>query len=157
MSDNRPLYKRHNHLYKLYCPNKKCRFTCYYCGLAAPTLDHVPSLATVDYIFADELDRDADFLKVPACKECNSLAGAKLHLTLHDRFIFLKYALLGKYTKAFKMPYWSEDDLEEMDRTMQVYIQAALDFRDFLRDRIIYGFASKEEARHVLSTHFLDY
>ena len=35
----------YNHFYKIYCPNNEQRFVCYYCGLAAPDLDHVPPIS----------------------------------------------------------------------------------------------------------------
>lgn len=153
----RALFQRHNILYKTWCIQKELRYKCHYCGLSAPTLDHIPSLANVDYILSASLDDEADFIRVPSCKECNSLAADKLHLTLHDRFIDLKLMLLEKYEKKFLMPYWDEEELEEMDDTMRHYIQAALEFRDFLKNRIVYGFKSLTEAKYVLNTHLLDY
>ena len=53
---------------------------CYYCGLRADSIDHIPAISTAYSLGADRLDRKGFRLwKVMCCRECNSC--------LSDRFI----------------------------------------------------------------------
>jgi 5-methylcytosine-specific restriction endonuclease McrA len=86
--DRKILYKKYNHRYKLFCPDKRNRYICFYCGLPAPTLDHVPPLNKVDDLLMEfEI---LIYTKVPACNECNRIASDEPHTDIYERQKYIK-------------------------------------------------------------------
>jgi hypothetical protein len=151
-SKNRKRLKiRFEDLYKIFCSDTKLRFVCYYCGLSAPELDHVPPLSKIENLLEIGYARtDMDFFKVPSCRECNKLALDYPHLRLSERFIFVKKRLFEKYRKKLLSATWTHDELEELDFALRVYVSAHTDFVQFLNKRLFYGFSSIFEAKEAL-------
>lgn len=85
---------------------------CAYCGEYASDIEHViprsSKLATYT---------------VPACQECNGIAGGKLFLGFDEKQTFIRNALKKKYRKVLAMPEWDEEEVEEMGRAMSDMIR----------------------------------
>ena len=88
-----------------------CRFRitisgpqCLYCGLNANSLDHFPPRSMTVRGFL-----------LPACRECNCLAGTEYGLDLRKRINMVKEKIARKYKKILEMPVWSSDDLDELE------------------------------------------
>ena len=124
-------------LYKLYCPNEDRRFTCFYCGDSAPTLDHVPSLNCVhDLRLEYEIE---NYLKVPSCIQCNSFASDEPHLDIFERRMFIKEKIKKKYHKILSLPDWDDNEIEQMEFTFKKSLKAQMDYKYFIVYRLLYG------------------
>jgi hypothetical protein len=76
---------------------------CLYCGLVATTEDHFPP---VSHSLRGYL--------LPACAECNGLAGTNHPTNLKKRIAYVKEKLELKYKKLLAMPVWSKDELKQI-------------------------------------------
>ena len=111
---------------------------CVYCGLPSETLDHVPPL---DYasICNEDAKKNLAFYKIPSCGECNSALGNILLFTVLERINFIKKYLRKKYAKALRIPYWDEEELKELSRTMRDEIRKAEKQSAWVKDRVTYS------------------
>ena len=111
---------------KRYCSDK-CRFQawirgkvepdvtpCYYCGMPADTIDHVPPRCVrADLMHLNE--KRWAFVEVDACHECNCLLGASPPWTIHERKKKIKEKLKKRYRKYMKLPDWTDQEMEGLD------------------------------------------
>ncbi|HSW43196.1 MAG TPA: hypothetical protein VLM76_11865, partial [Patescibacteria group bacterium] len=116
---------------------------CYYCGLAADSVDHVVPRSILDALVDSGLDgvtaaiiRRSRQMVVPCCRECNNLAGAKYHETLAERAAFVRERLAHRHRKALAMPDWSATELAELSPGLRGLVIAGLFDRDLLRRRL---------------------
>jgi 5-methylcytosine-specific restriction endonuclease McrA len=103
-----------------YKPHQNARKgECIYCGLAADTSDHVPPVSVVYALGADHFEEAGiDLVLVPACRECNSLLGARMLPTLRERASFIADALRKRYAKQLAAPSWDSEEMEELGRNL---------------------------------------
>lgn len=94
------------------------RFVCHYCGLPADTLDHIPPRSCYR-------QGDACF-QVPACNECNVLAGNTYHAEFRERCHYVKTALAKRYAHVVALPDWSADELQDMGAALKASIRKGL-------------------------------
>jgi hypothetical protein len=115
---------------------------CYYCGLPAETQDHViPKSLIEQYRLSDPVSVHALFAHgrtrvVPACTQCNSIAGARYHETLADRKAYVKQRLRSKYAKLLAMPDWTEEELAEVGPGLREYIHQGIETRKLIEQRL---------------------
>lgn len=111
---------------KRYC-SEKCRFQgwmrgkgepnikpCYYCGMPATTIDHVPPRC-VRPTLLEMNEQRWPFHEVDACHECNSIINAEPPWTLAERKKRIKEKLKKKYGRYLRLPEWSDIQLDEFD------------------------------------------
>lgn len=85
---------------------------CLYCGGPEEHLDHVPALS---WVSTGSSLLPQEFLRVPACAECNLKLNAKPLHTIHQRFCFLS----SSYYEEFKsLPELGAGDLEGIGETL---------------------------------------
>ncbi len=60
---------------------------------------------------------------VPACTECNSLAGAKLFITVGAKRRWLKKRLRARYAKLLEAPAWSEAEIAELGFELRTHVE----------------------------------
>lgn len=104
---------------------------CVYCGEGANTVDHWPPRSFGDY-----------GLLLPACRECNLLAGVKYPTSLRERITEVKYALRRKYIKYMSIPEWSDDELCRMGKTLRSSIVTGLETKRRISRRIAWNAAA---------------
>lgn len=131
---NREVYEV---LYK--CFIGKDNNECFYCGDRAETWDHQPPISRVDDYRALNFEREI-FIKVPCCKECNSLAGDTLTSSLIERDTLIKTKIFERYHKILSTPRWDEEELDELGPVLRqsveeiqlrrIDIDRRLDYRD---------------------------
>lgn len=116
---------------------------CYYCGLAASTVDHVVPRSVLevardsgDAALAAAVSERRRRLVVPACSECNSLAGAVFDPTLEARKRRVKDRLQRRYRKVLATPDWHPVELMELAERMCLLVIASLYQRDAARKRL---------------------
>ena len=77
-------------------------------------------------------------LKVPACRECNSMIGAD-GLTFEERQQILKKRLAKKYRKAHLFPDWSDEELAKLDPgILKESVIRSLALRESINARLAY-------------------
>lgn len=108
---------------------------CVYCGIPSETLDHVPPLSLTNML-NDKARSELDFIKVPACGECNSILNDSPILSVSDRRYKVRDALRRKYKSALNMPRWDEDELSELDASMADEIRLASKRAEWVKGRI---------------------
>jgi hypothetical protein len=111
---------------------------CVYCGVAANSVDHVPPRAARDRIVSLGLAHRYPFHEVPACRECNSVLGARGLWTLTERRDYIKKALRRRYSDILRIPDWSDSELAQVSPAMRGYILDGLYVRDFVKARVAY-------------------
>ena len=96
---------------------------CVYCGQPADSLDHVPPLSRVDDYRALGLVREM-YLLVPACRDCNALAGSTLQATFPERVEYVKDEITRKNRRVIAAPEWDQDEIDELGGSLKAYIIA---------------------------------
>jgi hypothetical protein len=108
---------------------------CIYCGAAATTRDHF-----IPKAFASRCEDFAKIpkrnLKVPACAECNSTAGAEVFLTLREKRRYIAGQYGKKYKKLLEAPHWTTEEIEELGPTLQSHIKTDQAVKDYMRARM---------------------
>lgn len=107
---------------------------CTYCGDPyGDTLDHVVPHSYSGITTKKNYSRDH---VVPACRECNTLLGAKMFTTVGTRAAYLAGALGLRYAKALRMPYWSDDEIASLGPGVRGGIETMVSVARETRDRI---------------------
>lgn len=111
---------------------------CFYCGLPAAGRDHVIAQAMYDAVllrWPHLLHKIGE--TVPACTECNSLAGARLFVTPGAKRRWLKSRLRERYAKVLAQPDWTEAELEQISgHALRSYILGAQEAKRLTRQRL---------------------
>jgi|TARA_R100001463_G_scaffold5148_1_gene18003 NMD protein affecting ribosome stability and mRNA decay len=126
------LVKKYNSVYK-YIYYENAQFVCHYCGVSADTVDHVPPLSCYEDA---KIYSNIDFVKIPCCRECNSLAGNKFHLNIFERNEFLFNRYKKRYKKLLNMPTWDKKDLKELGSSLRKKIKNDLNRKNIIEERI---------------------
>ncbi len=113
-------------------------FVCFYCGQAANTLDHCPPISRIDDYRALGLARE-QFLRVPACGECNMLAADTIQPSLIEREMYVKQQLEQRYRKLLAMPVWTQTEIARLGRNLRSRIQRDICRKAVIVARIDYG------------------
>lgn len=98
---------------------------CAYCGEAAEHIEHVVPRCT-----------GLPTYTVPACAECNLIAGGKPFTRFCDKQEFIKGKLEARYAKVLAMPEWDADELEELGYNMRCDVEAAMKLRGIVLQRL---------------------
>lgn len=135
--------------YRVFYHDPENRFSCFYCGSRNEiTMDHQPPISRV-YDYEALRLRESDFVKVPCCRECNSLLGNELTETLFERKSLLDKKLAAKYRRALKTPYWSGDEVGQLGRFLRDIVESASDRAEWVLSRMEYttGIQAYADAR----------
>lgn len=126
---------------------------CYYCGAVAETIDHVvPQIVLQTAALSNDeavtkyLHRRHRVMTVPACRECNGLAGAKFFDTLEERRQHVKNALRRRYRRLLESPDWGDTELMDLDAPLRGLILNTLEVRRLVRLRVAYQGNSRAQA-----------
>lgn len=105
---------------------------CYYCGVPADTIDHVPPRAYRDV--AMDLGYKQHLVK--ACRECNNILQARALWTPAKRKKFIKRYLRRKYKKYLEQPGWHHEDMEELGPNLQSIIKQSQSIKTVILQRL---------------------
>lgn len=130
---NRQSYRRKvNHMYSYLYNNG----VCVYCGAPATTEDHfVPLSVAAAMVEVGQFPNGA-LVIVPACMECNSLAGAKVFRSIGSKRRYIHERIEVKHWEALAMPEWNEQELAEIGATMREYVLAGLREKEYTLRRL---------------------
>lgn len=107
---------------------------CVYCGNPASQIDHVHPQAA----HPNEANPHTAGLLVPACGECNRIAGARIFKTLSHKREWIHWKLRRKHRRALALPYWSDQEKSELGPTLRDNLEVALKVQWVLRQRVAY-------------------
>lgn len=129
-------YDVHEHLYGIFrIPRSSSGYIrCFYCGMPADTVDHVPPISRVDDYRSMGL-RHEIFIKVTCCKDCNTKLGASLQLSLVERYNVRQKQMEKEFKKILKMPVWSSEEIKKMGRNMRSSIVVSMQQKEMLKER----------------------
>ena len=130
------LYKKYNFLYKLFCPIKELRYICFYCGLPAGTIDHIPPLDAIEDL--KMISNNLTYTKVPSCKECNNLAGTEPHTDIFIRQKYIKEKIRKKYKKYIEFSDWEEEEINKLGYLLQTDIREFMSLKYLVISRLSY-------------------
>lgn len=99
--------------------------TCFYCGCLATKYDLSPPLKYAEFYLKTR--EDADFYRVPSCKECFDFLRHDRNGLLGSRVDNVKRQLAKKYQKAIRVfEMWDHDEIEGLDYHLKHSINAGL-------------------------------
>jgi len=126
----------------------KCRYAahnaepCIYCGQRANSRDHVipkRMREVLELRYGPNWGRFFDVPNtVPACLECNQIAGAKLFPTISAKRRYIQKRLEVKYKKLLEAPDWEDDEISELGYSLKIYIQNIQIAKDIMRERLLW-------------------
>ena len=108
---------------------------CVYCGARATTKDHFAPVSIVASLMTFGARVIGKFL-IPACGECNCIAGNKIFISVGAKRRYIQDRLKQKYAKLLKMPDWSESELNQLGYTLRQATLTGLAQRDYMRARV---------------------
>lgn len=112
---------------------------CVYCGVVGNSIDHVPPRSARERIVALGLKHQYPFYEVRACRECNSVLGARGLWTLTSRRDYIKKTMRRRYADILRIPDWTDSELAQMSEGMRGYVLNGIYVRDFIKERIAYS------------------
>ena len=98
----------------------KTEHRCYYCGERAQARDHV---IPQQYHNVRSKGNFRDTHLVPACRECNSIAGSKLFWTLKEKKDYVQGRIRERNKKFLNMPDWTPEELGEADPFLREFVE----------------------------------
>lgn len=104
---------------------------CVYCGEVANTEEHFPPKSYTMHGY-----------KLPACSECNSLAGTAHPTNFEARSDYVKGKLRSKYSKHLSVPDWSDDEIEELNYNLREGVKVWKKQKQIIKDRLAWSVQS---------------
>ncbi|MEH6443515.1 MAG: hypothetical protein V7784_06425 [Oceanospirillaceae bacterium] len=99
--------------------------TCFYCGCIATEYDLTPPLKYAEFYLKTR--EEADFYKVPACRECFGFLKNDNSALLGQRVDIAKRCLAGKYKRAIRIyDVWNPDEVDELDYHLKHSVNAGM-------------------------------
>lgn len=83
------------------------------------------------------------YIKVPSCQECNSVASDEPHTNLLDRSQYVKDHLAQKYRRAMKFPDWEDEEIEQLGHRLRQMVEAAMRYKYLVVYRLEYGMGGR--------------
>lgn len=116
------LVQLHNHKYERhYTPEG---FYCFYCGDPADTLDHVPSLSSIDTMDYQYRKRHRiPAITVACCSACNGATSSRRLDTVQDRLLYLESFYQRIFEKSSKT--WSQDEIDELGPSLKNFVKSS--------------------------------
>lgn len=104
---------------------------CVYCGQPATTDEHYPPIAATG--------ATGDGLILPACSECNTLAGANFPYDFDRRVEYVKGKIKNKYRHALRSITWSEEELSELSPKLEKEFRAWSKLSEKTKERLAWN------------------
>jgi hypothetical protein len=98
---------------------------CAYCGELAEEVEHVQPRRN-----------RLETWTVPACKECNRLAGGRVFPGFYEKREYIRLAIRKKYSKELSMPEWDQEELGTVKGRLREKIEASLAAREVTKQRL---------------------
>jgi hypothetical protein len=132
---------------------------CHYCGLPADCIDHVVPLVVVRALMElpDGTARlRARVLTVPACRQCNGIAGGSYFDTLAERAAYVKQRLRKKLASDLDCKDFTVDELDEFEPGLRGYVMNAMRRKIVAEQRLSWEPGQRSRASRRLSDVLAD-
>lgn len=126
-------------LLELPAPEGSMSEACVYCGFPADTLDHVipRSLRSMLLDVGGWKDRWGRVRNtVPACRECNTIAGNKVFNTLCEKRDYIQGKLRQRYRSVPQTAKWTDEELQGLGPVLQQYVRNSMEVAAVIRSRL---------------------
>lgn len=117
---------------------------CVYCGVRATTKDHFVPISVLALV-ADAIDEVSGKVLVPACGECNSIAGKNVFPTIAAKRRFIQDGLRRKYRSTLAIPAWSDSQLAELGYGLADFVRSGIARKQWLMERLQWRNTSNRE------------
>lgn len=97
--------------------------SCVYCGNPAECLDHVLPLRYANWQPELTPAERRLLILVPACWECNALAGSTPFQTFRAKRAYVHDRLLRRYRKLLDLPSWTEAEVNELSGNLREHVR----------------------------------
>lgn len=124
---------------------------CVYCGARATTYDHFTPVS-VTWALSDILVVRGK-ITVPACHECNLLASSKLFPTIAAKRRYIHGRLRKRYRRFLAIPYWKQDEVERLDRSLQDFVRSGLSKQQWIKQRLAWRNTSNSSGAILAAIH----
>jgi len=115
--------------------NTEWQFTpCHYCGCIADTIDHFPP--TTVFLRMRQENPYLVQRRLPCCRECNVVLGARAPFDLAERKRLVKQALRRRHGALLRIPDWTQKALAELEPTLREFYEKGLRDKETLRERL---------------------
>jgi hypothetical protein len=101
---------------------------CVYCGEIASCQDHFPPISVTRI-----------GLLLPACHECNGLAGTDWSSDFWERCELVKNKLRGRYARWLNTPDWDDEEIAELGYNLRTNVTAWQEQKKIARTRIAWN------------------
>lgn len=147
----RNLLRIHSSKYKKLKPIDASNLNlCFYCGDVMSVFDHLPSLASLDFL--ESVGAVRYHLLVPSCQECNQLAGDNLNCSLEERKRFINQKLEKRYKRHIQAS-MTDSDTSYMSERLRKSVEAFSALGREVQERISYPCYSFEVAGQKLKAY----
>jgi len=95
---------------------------CFYCGEYANTKDHIIPVSFYYNGGRKGKHLTAEYGKenlIDSCHECNCIANNKIFNNKYEKKDYIQERLKIKYRKIINSPFWSDEEINEMGRTLR--------------------------------------
>jgi hypothetical protein len=106
-----------DHLYTPLSRSKRCQ----YCGELATTMDHFIPISIAAQLLRIGVRLKNLFL-LPACLECNVLAGDEVFDSIEEKRKFIQDKLSKRYKSVLRIPYWKHHEVAELGYNLKHFI-----------------------------------
>lgn len=111
----------------------KDNLLCMYCGASAECREHV---VPVSYLsFARSYNEKLVWL-VPACNNCNSLAGPFIAFSIPEKAKYVMSRFKLKYKKILNYPEWTEEEMKSIDYGLKEMVWAGIVAKRVAKERL---------------------
>lgn len=76
---------------------------------------------------------------LPACRECNGLAGTDYPYNFSARAALVKSKLRNKYSRLINTPEWSQDEIRELGRNLKTSVKGWANKRTVVMRRLAWN------------------
>tara|TARA_R100000152_G_C6736871_1_gene160959 strand:+ start:314 stop:1072 length:759 start_codon:yes stop_codon:yes gene_type:complete len=84
---------------------------CAYCGVYPDTADHVLPIVFMEFLILNG-DKNTRSEIVPACNECNALAGSRVFSSFKKKKEYVQSKIFSRYSRIAE---WTEEEIEESE------------------------------------------
>ena len=99
--------------------------TCFFCGCIATEYDFIPPLKYAEFYLKTR--EEADFYKVPACRECCYFLREDNSALLEQRVAVAKGSLARKYKRAIRIyEVWNPEEIEDLAYQLKHSVNAGM-------------------------------
>lgn len=97
---------------------------CIYCNDVAQEWDHIPPKALRRQLTWEQWhEMGVKFRRVPACRDCNQIIGARPLFTVADRRARVREKLWRRHRKLILTPGWQAEELDQLEGRLKDYVK----------------------------------